>query len=169
MLDKGSDILKKMPTLFVREFEDHQVKRVLNEVPPDCLWVINKEGYATEKLDGTCCMIKDNKIYKRFDFKKGRTLPKKAIPCQKEPDPITQKRLFGNSEQLVRHVLERIERLLVAIDAQDTLIAPAPHAHTNHAKEPDDAKQVVDMPMGHKDLVDALPDEVGMTHLRDDS
>ena len=89
MLDKGSDILKKMPTLFVREFEDHQVKRVLNEVHPDCLWVINGEGYATEKLDGTCCMIKDNKIYKRFDFKKGRTLPKNAIPCQKEPDPIT--------------------------------------------------------------------------------
>ena len=81
--------MKKMPTLFEREFENHHVKRVLNKVHPDCLWVINGEGYATEKIDGTCCMIKDNQIYKRFDLKKGRKLPLNAIPCQDEADPIT--------------------------------------------------------------------------------
>ena len=47
------------------------------------------EGWATEKIDGTCCLIKDGRIYRRYDYKKGRTLPQGAIPCQEEPDPIT--------------------------------------------------------------------------------
>ena len=47
------------------------------------------EGYATEKLDGTCCMIKDNKLYRRYDYKEGRKLPTNAIPCQPNKDTIT--------------------------------------------------------------------------------
>ena len=42
-----------------------------------------------KKIDGTCCLIKDGKIYRRYDYKKGRTLPQGAIPCQEAPDPIT--------------------------------------------------------------------------------
>lgn len=34
-------------------------------------------------------MIKENKIYRRYDYKEGRTLPYGAIPCQDEPDSIT--------------------------------------------------------------------------------
>lgn len=81
--------MKKIPTLFVRQFENHEVAKCLNEVTPGCEWVLNGEGYATEKLDGTCCLIQDEKIYKRFDYKKGRKLPEGAIPCQEKPDPIT--------------------------------------------------------------------------------
>lgn len=60
-----------------------------NQVEEGCQWIIEGEGYATEKLDGTCCMIKDGKIYRRYDYKNGRKLPQGAIPCQKKPDPIT--------------------------------------------------------------------------------
>ena len=81
--------MKKMPTLFEREFENHKVVKALNKVHEGCEWVIEGEGYATEKLDGTCCMIQNGKIYKRFDFKKGRILPSNAIPCQEKADPIT--------------------------------------------------------------------------------
>lgn len=82
--------MKKMPSLFIREFENHQILKCLNEVHPGCEWVINGEGVATEKLDGTCCLIENNKIYARYDFKKGRkVLPEGAIPCQEAPDPIT--------------------------------------------------------------------------------
>lgn len=81
--------MKKMPTLFVRLFENHKACKCLNEVNKGCEWVINGEGYATEKIDGTCCLIKDNKIYRRFDYKKGRKLPEGAIPCQEAPDSIT--------------------------------------------------------------------------------
>lgn len=82
-------ILKKMKTLFKREFKDNKIEKCLNEVEPECEWVLKGEGYATEKLDGTCTLIQNGKIYRRYDYKPGRILPKGAIPCQEKPDPIT--------------------------------------------------------------------------------
>lgn len=81
--------MKKMPSLFEREFKNHKVEKCLNKIHEGCEWVINGEGYATEKIDGTCCWINNNKIYKRFDYKKGRKLPEGAIPCQEKADEIT--------------------------------------------------------------------------------
>ena len=81
--------MRKIPSLFVREFENHTVKRCLDKFTEGCEWVINGEGYPTEKLDGTCCLIQDYKLYKRYDAKQGKKPPKGAIPCQPEPDPIT--------------------------------------------------------------------------------
>lgn len=81
--------MKKMKSLFVRHFENHEVVSISNEVTPGCEWVIQGEGIPTRKLDGTCCLIKDGKIYARFDYKPGRKLPEGAIPCQDKPDEIT--------------------------------------------------------------------------------
>ena len=58
-----------------------------NKVEKGCEWVINGEGVATRKYDGTCCLIQDNKIYGRYDYKEGRTLPINAIPCQEKGRP----------------------------------------------------------------------------------
>lgn len=58
--------LKKMPTLFERQFENYEVKRCLNKVTEGCEWVLEGKGYATEKLDGTCSMIKDNMLFRRY-------------------------------------------------------------------------------------------------------
>ncbi len=58
--------MKKMPTLFERQFENRKIAKCLKEVTKGCEWVINNEGYATEKIDGTCCMIKDNILYRRY-------------------------------------------------------------------------------------------------------
>ena len=82
--------MKKIKTLFKRKFENHKIVKCLEEIEPECKWVLDGEGYATEKIDGTCCMIKDNILYKRFDYKKGRKLPEGAIPCQEKPDEITR-------------------------------------------------------------------------------
>lgn len=81
--------MKKTKTLFIRQFENNKIAKCLNEVEPECQWVLDGEGYATEKIDGTCCYIKDNVLYKRFDYKAGRKLPAGAIPCQESADPIT--------------------------------------------------------------------------------
>lgn len=81
--------MKKIPSLFIREFEGHNIKSITNQVTPGCEWVIQGEGIATEKYDGTCCLIQDNKLYKRYDAKQGKQPPEGAIPCQPEPDPIT--------------------------------------------------------------------------------
>lgn len=79
--------MKKIPSLFQRDRSpgNHQV---YNEVTPGCEWVLAGEGVATEKMDGTCCLIRDGKMYKRYELKKGKTAPSDFEPAQ-EPDPIT--------------------------------------------------------------------------------
>ena len=81
--------MRKIPTLFKRVFENHQIKAVLNEVTPGCEWVLAGEGIATEKFDGTCTLFKDGHIWKRYDAKHGKPIPSNAVPCQPEADPVT--------------------------------------------------------------------------------
>jgi hypothetical protein len=78
--------MKKIISLFKRNYDgDHLVR---NEVIPGAEWVVNGEGIATRKWDGTCCMVRDGKLYKRYDVKKGRTVPANFEPAQ-EADPVT--------------------------------------------------------------------------------
>lgn len=79
--------MKKIPTLFERVFEGHIIKNVLPNITPGCEDALNN-GIATIKLDGSCCAIINGQFYKRYDAK-GKTVPSNAIPCQDEPDPIT--------------------------------------------------------------------------------
>lgn len=83
--------MKKIPTLFERIFEDHKIIDILPNVYPGMEWVLDGKGIATVKYDGACCMVKDNRIYKRYDAttKYKRKIPKNAIPCQEKPDPVT--------------------------------------------------------------------------------
>lgn len=81
--------MKKIPTLFKRVFENHRIKEVLPEVEPELEWVLNGEGVATVKYDGSCCAIINGELYKRYDAKNGKPIPKGAIKCQEEADPVT--------------------------------------------------------------------------------
>ena len=47
--EKRMIAMKKMPTLFERQFENHTIVKCLDIVNSGCEWVINGEGYATEK------------------------------------------------------------------------------------------------------------------------
>jgi hypothetical protein len=47
--------MKKIPTLFKRDADD--MRKLTREVHPDCQWVLDGEGIATRKFDGTCVMI----------------------------------------------------------------------------------------------------------------
>jgi len=80
--------MKKIPTLFEREFRNHKVVGITEKVTEGMEWVLEGEGTATIKVDGACCAIIGEKLYKRYDAKKGRTPPKGAIPCC-DPDPVT--------------------------------------------------------------------------------
>jgi len=66
--------MKKIPTLFMRDF-DNDPSRVLNEVHPECQWVLDGEGVATIKLDGTAVMFRNFQPYKRRGVKKGQEPP----------------------------------------------------------------------------------------------
>jgi hypothetical protein len=79
--------MKKIPTLFVRKFENHKVIGITDEITPGCEEAF-KRGRATVKADGSCCAVIDGELYKRYDAKKGKTPPEGAIPCC-DPDPVT--------------------------------------------------------------------------------
>lgn len=82
--------MKKIPTLFKREFDNHRVARTLPEVTEGLEWVLSDpDVYATVKIDGACCAIINSELYKRFDAKKGKAYPEDAIKCQDAPDPVT--------------------------------------------------------------------------------
>lgn len=81
--------MKKIPTLFVREFENHGVKSIRPELTSEDLrWVLDGKGVATVKYDGACCAVIDGKFYRRYDAKKGKKPPEDAVPCG-DPDPVT--------------------------------------------------------------------------------
>lgn len=82
--------MKKIPTLFKREFEGHNIVNILPELSDESLgWVLNGEGTATVKIDGACCAIIDGQLYKRYDAKNGKPIPEGAIKCQEDADPVT--------------------------------------------------------------------------------
>src|SRR5579862_2829017 len=77
--------MKKIPSLFQR---DRTTNLVYDEVTPGCEWVwASGEGYATEKMDGTACLVKEGYLFKRYDAK-GKKPPAGFMAAQ-EPDPIT--------------------------------------------------------------------------------
>lgn len=78
--------MKKISTVFKKD--PNNLALVINEVNPENQWVLDGEGIATRKWDGTACAVIDGELYKRYDVKKGKSVPDGAIPCQ-EPDEIT--------------------------------------------------------------------------------
>ena len=65
--------LKKIPTIFKRDPEN--MKLVLNEPHPDCDWVFSGTGVATQKLDGTCCLISNGELFRRREVRPGKVAP----------------------------------------------------------------------------------------------
>ena len=80
--------MKKIPTLFEREFANHKVVGISPKVTAGMEWVLDGDGVATVKLDGSCTAIINGEFYKRYDAKHGKKPPEGAIPCC-DPDPIT--------------------------------------------------------------------------------
>lgn len=71
--------MKKIISLFQRNYDGDRLVR--DEVVPGAEWVLNGEGVATRKWDGTCCMVRDGKLYKRYTSKKGQTPPNDFEPA----------------------------------------------------------------------------------------
>lgn len=78
--------MKKISTLFAKDPND--LGRVIDKITIENKWVFEGKAIATRKFDGTSVAIIEGEIFKRFDAKKGRTIPLGAIPCQ-EADPIS--------------------------------------------------------------------------------
>lgn len=84
--------MKKIPTLFVRDFTPPSNGRwVTNQVTPGCEWVLAGEGYATRKWDGTCTMYDGENWWARREVKPGKNPPPNWIEV--DHDETTGKRV----------------------------------------------------------------------------
>ena len=81
--------MMEVPAVFYRVFENLRIMTFTPDVTPGKKWKLAGEGVATEKLDGTCCLFKDGKLWKRYDAKRGKPIPAGAILCQPEADAVT--------------------------------------------------------------------------------
>lgn len=81
--------MRKIISLFQRNYDGDRLVR--DEVVPGAEWVLAGEGTATRKYDGTCCLIRDGAMFKRYDLKPGKTPPEGFEPAQDE-DTATGKR-----------------------------------------------------------------------------
>jgi len=76
--------MKKIQSLFQRNYDGDRLVR--DEVVPGAEWVLNGEGEATRKWDGTCCMIRGGKLYKRYEIKPGGKPPANFEPANEIDD-----------------------------------------------------------------------------------
>jgi len=81
--------MRKIISLFQRNYEGD--RRVRNEIVPAAEWVIAGEGEATRKFDGTCCLFRGGKLYRRYEVKLGGRLPPNFEPAMDEVDQNTGK------------------------------------------------------------------------------
>jgi hypothetical protein len=80
--------VKKIVSLFQRNYDGDRLVR--NEVVPGAEWVLLGEGVATRKYDGTCCLIRGGRLYKRFEVKAGGKAPGDFEPAT-DVDEVTGK------------------------------------------------------------------------------
>jgi hypothetical protein len=80
--------MKKIISLFQRNYDGDRLVR--NEVVPGAEWVIAGEGQPTRKFDGTCCLVRDGKLFKRYEVKPGAKPPPNFEPAN-EIDESTGK------------------------------------------------------------------------------
>ena len=59
--------MQKIKSLFKRDYDG--TRQVYDELVPGSEWVVAGEGIATLKIDGTSCLIREGKLYKRYDRK----------------------------------------------------------------------------------------------------
>jgi hypothetical protein len=78
--------MQKIISLFQRNYDGDRLVR--DEVVPGAQWVVAGEGVATRKYDGTCCLVRGGKLFKRYDAKNGKTPPPGFEPAQ-DPDPVS--------------------------------------------------------------------------------
>lgn len=65
--------MQKIISLFQRNYDGDRLVR--DEIVPGAEWVQAGEGVATHKHDGTCCLVRNGRLFKRHEVKKGKKPP----------------------------------------------------------------------------------------------
>lgn len=78
--------MQKILSVFQRNYESDRLIR--DEVVPGAEWVLAGEGVATRKYDGSCCMVRGGKLFKRYELKAGKQAPE-GFEAAQAADPVT--------------------------------------------------------------------------------
>lgn len=132
--------MKKIPTMFDRDWNGDR-SRVLDKPNPNCAWVFAGEGWPTQKIDGTSCMIKDGALYKRRELRAGDEKPEGFIDLG--ADAETGKAVgwvpVGDAAEDQWH-REAFDALLEKVDGTYELVGPKiqgnPERATRHGLMP---------------------------------
>jgi hypothetical protein len=93
------------------------------------------EGVATRKIDGTSCLIRDGKLFKRREIKKGQTTPPDFELATHDAE--TGKAMgwvpVGDGPEDARH-REAFDRLVARRDGTYELIGPSVQGNPEHAE-----------------------------------
>lgn len=101
--------MKKIVSLYQRNYDGNRLVR--DEVVPGAEWVLAGEGVATRKYDGTCCLVRDGHLLKRYEVGKGKT-PPIGFEAANEVDPTTGKQQgwvevgWGNEDKWHREAIK---------------------------------------------------------------
>lgn len=76
--------MKKIKTLFERDFTNNG--QIIDKYAEGTEWVVNGEGVATRKYDGTSVLIRGNRMYKRYELKAGKVAPDNFEPVDNDPE-----------------------------------------------------------------------------------
>ena len=120
--------MQKIPTIFCRD-ETRKGHPVTDQVKPECQWVLDGEGVATKKIDGTNIKIENGTLWKRQKPKDRDYDAASYVPCRRDdtsdrwaweafdalPNPpgdgiyeLVGPKVQGNPHQLAAHKLVRV-------------------------------------------------------------
>ena len=161
--------MKKIPTLFVRDPDDRN--HVLNEVTPGCEWVINGEGRASYKWDGTCVMLDEQgKWWGRREVKPGKQPPPNWVEVNN--DQITGKRMgWEPIEQSSHYKTFQDATKAVTVPWTYELVGPKvngnPHGLDHHSVIPHGAHPIYldGVPLTYDGLNDYLYERSGLEYI----
>lgn len=77
--------MKKIPTVLERDWNGDRSK-VTPQVHAGCEWVLAGEGVATRKIDGTCCLVQDGKLFRRRELRKGEPEPTDFVMADQDDE-----------------------------------------------------------------------------------
>ncbi len=147
--------MQKIISLFQRNYDGDRLVR--DEIVPGAEWVAAGEGQPTQKFDGTCCLIRGGKLFKRYEVKRGKK-PPAGFEAACEPDAKTGKQQGwiavgdGPEDRWHREAFERgvNSHGLPLRDGTCELIGPKiqgnPERQDTHVLTPHGAVMLIDVP-----------------------
>lgn len=157
--------MKKIQTLFKRDF--YNGGKILSQYSDDVAWVVAGVGIATRKYDGMCSLVRDGKLYRRYELKEGRTAPADFEPI--DHDETTGKTMgwvqvgWGNEDKYFREAAGDPDNVDLK-DGTYELLGPKvqgnPEHFSNHVLLSHDQPEVLyDVPTDFYALCDYLEDK----------